>query len=299
MVEHADMHEFLATHPVFTGRDLARVLGNDARALRQVHNRLYYHTRRGRIVAVGGGLYAAIPPGADPATYPVDPYLIAAHSAPGAILCLHTALELHGVAYSLFNVKTCYAAVSRHARTWRGVTYRTLIYPAALRRRGIAEIGTATMDRSGLPVRVTTLERTLVDTLATPAAAGGVEEVWRSLGAVQYLDTTAVVDYVERLGSATTAARVGFFLEQHQRTLGVPDDVLERLEAMRPLAIHYFSRNEHRAHRDGVLRKRWHLVVPTTLVNQTWDELAGMEPAMPARAASQPSDSGTDWGEGP
>jgi len=124
-----------------------------------------------------------------------------------------------------------------------------------------------------LPITVTSIERTLVDTLAMPEQSGGIEEVWRSLGAVQYLKVDAVVDYVERLGSATTAARVGFFLEQHQRAMGVPDEILERLAAMRPQSIHYFSR---RARRGGELRKRWHLVVPSALATRSWDEIAAM-----------------------
>ena len=37
-----------------------------------------------------------------------------------------------------------------------------------------------TLDRQGLPIRVTGLERTLVDVLDRPALAGGWEEAWRS-----------------------------------------------------------------------------------------------------------------------
>lgn len=294
MPDRPDMHEFLATHPVFTPQDLSLFLGKgQPLSSRAINNRLYYHTRRGRIVAAWGGVYAAVPPGMDASNYPVDPYLVAAYSAPGAILCLHTALELHGVAYSLFNTTTCYSAEHQRLRVWRGITYRTLIHPAPLRRVEAVNAGTTTMDRSGLKLTVTTLERTLVDALTTPAAAGGVEEVWRSLGAVKYLDFHAVVDYVERLGIATTAARVGFFLEQHQVALGVPDDILERLEAMRPQEPHYFLRSERRG---GVLLHRWHLMVPNALVSRAWEEMASAE-RPPAEAS--PDDTDTDWEEGP
>lgn len=274
MAESRDMHEFFETHPVFTRRDLALFLGDETPSLRHVHNRLYYHTRRGRVVATGGGVYAAIPPGADPTSYPIDPYLVAASAAPDAILALHTALELHGVAYSLFNVSTCFVEAPRRTRTWREVTYRTIPHPPALRRSGATRTGIVTVDRAGLPVTVTSMERTLVDTLAMPEQSGGIEEVWRSLSAVQYLDLHAVADYVERLGSATTAARVGFFLEQNQGALGVSDTLLERLATMRPQSIHYFSR---RMRRGGELRQRWHLVVPTALATRAWDELASIE----------------------
>lgn len=54
------------THPVFTAQTLAHVLGDETSSSRHVQNRLYYHTHQGRVVAAGGGVYAAIPPGADP-----------------------------------------------------------------------------------------------------------------------------------------------------------------------------------------------------------------------------------------
>ncbi|CAN5811122.1 hypothetical protein BH11GEM2_BH11GEM2_04870 [soil metagenome] len=294
MSDRLDMHAFLETHPVFTCGDLGRFLGADEPCSQLVHNRLYYHTRRGRIVAAGAGVYASIPPGSDPASYPVDPYLVAARTAPDTILALHTALELHGVAYSLFNVSACYTDVRRRTWTWRGVTYRTLPHPAALRQTGSTHVGTVVMDRAGMPVTVTTLERTLVDTLRMPEHSGGIEEVWRSLSAVQYLNVEALADYVERLGSATTAARVGFFLEQHQAAMGVPDDTLERLAAMRPQGIHYFSRGVRRG---GELRKRWHLIVPTALIRQEWEEFAAMHAGGSSWAEHGQVGSGTHSGE--
>ena len=54
---------------------------------------------------------------------------------------------------------------------------------------------------AGGVVRVTTLERTLVDVLDAPANAGGGEEVWRSLEMVEFFDFDAVISYTLRLGS--------------------------------------------------------------------------------------------------
>ena len=47
---------------------------------------LAYYTRTGRVVRVRRGLYAVIPPGADPASYPVDPRLVAAKLTPDAVV---------------------------------------------------------------------------------------------------------------------------------------------------------------------------------------------------------------------
>ena len=69
--------------------------------------------------------------------------------------------------------------------------------------------------------RLTSLDRTLVDVLHRPDLAGGWEEVWRSLESVEYFDLDSVLEYALLLENATTAAKVGFFLEQHREPLMV------------------------------------------------------------------------------
>lgn len=73
------------------------------------------------------------------------------------------------------------------------------------------------MDRAGLSVRVTSLERTLVDVLVRPDLGGGWEEIWRSLEMVEFFDLDVVIDYTLLFENATTAAKVGFFLELRRR----------------------------------------------------------------------------------
>jgi hypothetical protein len=88
--------------------------------------------------------------------------------------------------------------------------------PAAL--RDLPDLGGGVVEclHGGGVVRVTTLERSLVDVLDAPERNGGWEEVWRSLEMVEYFDLDAVLAYTRVLGSALTAARVGFFLAQHR-----------------------------------------------------------------------------------
>ena len=69
--------------------------------------------------------------------------------------------------------------------------------------------------RQGYPVRVTPLERTLVDGLMYPHLSGGLENVLRAWAlARDVLDVDAVVYQVERLGVVVLRQRVGFVMEQ-------------------------------------------------------------------------------------
>ena len=49
------------------------------------------------------------------------------------------------------------------------------------------------VDRAGLAVRVTSLERTLVDVLDRTDLSGGWEEIWRSLEMVEFFDLDVVI----------------------------------------------------------------------------------------------------------
>jgi hypothetical protein len=90
-------------------------------------------------------------------------------------------------------------------------------------------------------VRVTTLERALVDTVDAPDKGGGWEEMWRSLESVEFFDLDAVIDYARKLGSAIAAARVGFFLDQHREPLMVEAAHLDRLKELGPKEPRYFD----------------------------------------------------------
>jgi predicted transcriptional regulator of viral defense system len=138
-----------------------------------------------------------------------------------------------------------------------------------LRARRKACFDVKTVDRAGVAVRVTSLERTLVDILDRPDLSGGWEEVWRSLESIEFFDLEKVVEYALLLGNATTAAKVGYFLDQHRATLMVEDAHLAPLKKHRPRQPHYVDRVRRR---EGVLVAEWNLVVPAHVAARSWEE---------------------------
>jgi len=124
-------------------------------------------------------------------------------------------------------------------------------------------------DRSGMTISVTGLERTFVDVLNRPDLSGSWEEIWRSLETVEYFDLDKVALYVDLLGNATTAAKVGFFLEQHRDSLMVDEAHLKTFRDRRSRRPHYL---EHSRRKAGRFVAAWNLIVPEELYGRSWEE---------------------------
>ena len=265
-------HEpFFRQHPVFTAEDLAAHLASrGAVGCRGQEALLAYYTKASRVIRVRRGLYAVVPPGAEPESYPVDPYLIAAKLTPDAVLSHHTALEFHGRAYSAWNQLNYSASRPIGSLTFRSHGFRGAKFPEALRRSRTEHFDVLGRERSGVGVRVASLERTLVDVLHRPNLSGGWEEIWRSLESVEFFNFDRVVEYVLLLGNATTAAKVGFFLEQHRDGLMVEECHLRPLRERRPRQPHYLDRN---GRKPGCLMADWNLVVPNDVLERSWGEV--------------------------
>jgi predicted transcriptional regulator of viral defense system len=265
------LQDFFATHPVFTHEDLVEFLSNKGSTNVKIRESILNHyTKRGRLLRVRRGLYLTVPPGLTPEKCPIDPYLVASRMAPDAVLTYHTALELHGKAYSLSEEFTYLTRSGSRPLNFRGQRYHGVVYPRKLTKKGQESFGVVSVDRQGLDVRVTSLDRTFVDMLDRPSLGRAWEEIWRSLEMVEFFDLDKVVEYTHLMGNATTAGKVGFFLEQHKDTLMPNEDHLERLRSLIPAKPHYMVHNGRKA---GRFLKKWNLVVPPEILERRWEEV--------------------------
>ena len=77
-------------------------------------------------------------------------------------------------------------------------------------------------------VRVSDLERTVIDCLSNPKLCGGISELAKGLWSKRNeTDFSKLLDYVERFGSKAVAKRLGFLLELFE--LG-GQDLLDKLQ---------------------------------------------------------------------
>ncbi len=245
MSKSGRLNEFFALHAVFTVEELDCFLSE--RSTSNVNTRkslLTYHRNQGRIMLLRRGLYAVVPYGYSPEKCPVDPYMITAKLKNDAVLAYHTALEFHGKAYTVFS-RFHYVSVCKSLPfTFRSFEFRSVSVPATLVAGDRMMFGVDRYMRSGVEIRVTDLERTMVDVLNRPELTGSWEEIWRSLQSIEYFDLEKVVEYTLLLENATTAAKVGFFLDQNREALMVSDSYLFSLHELRPMQPHYMIRSK-------------------------------------------------------
>lgn len=187
-----------------------------------------------------------------------------------AALSHHTALEFHGKAYSVFNTVSYTTQYRTDPFNFRSYTFLPVPAPRKLIIESKADYGVIRRLRSGIEIRVTSLERTLVDMLNRPDLSGSWEELWRSLESIEYFELDSLLEYIEILDNSTAAAKVGYFLQQNRDALMVDDRFINKLKNMKPNQPHYFSRSNRKKCR---LVKEWNLMVPTEIMNHTWSEV--------------------------
>ena len=258
---------FLSAHPVFTRAEFAAAFGHPTSAA-NITSLLRHHLRAGNIKRVSREVYAAVPAHLAADRMVIERFAAASKLRSDGVLGFHSALELHGIAYSEFNEVQLISAGRTELLDLPFGTCRLVTPPKALVAAGKVDYLTITKDRQGVAVRVTAVERTIVDVLHRPELAGGVDEVLLSLDLVRYLDPVKVAGYVELLGNRSLASLSGWWLEPRRAALGVTDDVLARLRALLPRSKHYALGAEP-GH--AVLVEPWHVLLPPQAVDASFE----------------------------
>jgi len=265
------LENFFALYPVFTREEYVAFMNSQGFLNSNTQRELLvYHVKKGHVIKIRRGLYAVVSRAvSDPNNMPVDAYLIAGRVMKDSLLSHHTALDFHGVAYSIYHTFYFYSHSAIKSFQHQGNAFFRIPFSKTLIEKKQEFLGAKKQDRQGLDICVTSLERTLVDILDRPELAGGWEEIWRSFGMVATLDLDLILKYSLVLDNATTTAKVGFFLETHQKEFAVTEKHLAQLEQHIPRGKHYMDR---KIGQNNKLIKRWNLIVPVNVLVKNWEE---------------------------
>jgi predicted transcriptional regulator of viral defense system len=254
---------FFSAHPVFRRDEYARAVGRKSTD-RVVSAMLRQHLKAGNIRRVARGVFAAVPAHGDAATWPTDRFLAASRLKPDAVIAYHSALELHGAAYTDAPDVQAVSAGEPTVFATDQFACRFVKRPAGF----VAKHDVTTVDRGGLTVRVTTLERTLADLFDRLDLAGGADELFNSLALVERVKADDLVRAVRGLKDGGAAGAVGWWLEREQDRLGVPASALKSLHTLQPKHPQYVLGAQRG---EAKFVKDWNILVPKALAAPTFE----------------------------
>jgi len=199
------------------------------------------------------GLYYIIPQGTSREGYIVDKFLVANKLSKNSLIGYHSALELHGAAYS--PSKIVYIITERSFRSFKfqGVEYRSV--------KGKTSFGKTFLLREGQKLSVSDRERTLIDGISRLKYSGGVEEYFKSIEMFPYVDFKKILKYLKIYQKKVLYGKVGFILSYFAKKWNFPEKVKSKMKANLSKKIYYLTSRKEK----NQLIKEWNLIVPVRL----------------------------------
>jgi predicted transcriptional regulator of viral defense system len=245
--------QYAQSSPLFTVREARNLYRKDKRS-RSIPNLLYRLKRQGRVRLVANGIYA----GALAAT-PLNRYSVPHALRNDAVVGLHSALEVHGVANQVFQTVYYFSFRARKDVVFDGVTYHRVAPPKALAGSSSHRLFQTQVSVDG--VLVTLRERSLVDCLLFLDYSGGVEELDKSLAMFPSFDFDAALAYLKVLRQPWLYSRLGFLLDRHADKLFFRGKVRDHFLRKLPRGVVYLSNKRRGNH----WVPTWKLMVPESL----------------------------------
>lgn len=243
------LHTLFYRQQVFTFDEARQKLRLSASSLQKMLHELQ---RDGYILRIKKRLYAVIPVEATGRDFTPDKYLVAAKLQKKSYLSYHTALELHGVAESVYN--TVFISVPRQAKPFQfqGTTY---LFVTKYDSFGLTKVKI-----NGIPLIVTDREKTILDGIDRLKYAGALEEYLKSVSSFPSIDVSKLIRYLKLSKKKALYAKVGWLLSLLIKQWFVKQSVLDELR--KHLSKRTFYLQETNGNVSFHFNSTWNLMVP-------------------------------------
>ncbi len=243
-----DLYKKLAVRRCFTHSDMVELTGSESAAIWKIRSYL----TKGYIERVRRDLYAVISMETE---QPIpNRFQIASRITEDSFVSHHSAFEFYGYANQVF-----YEVYFSAGKRVRSFDYDGLHYQPVLRR------GSDNVTEKDNGVRVTTLERTVIDSIADFTKIGGLEELLRCLALIPSLNESKLLEVLEAYGRGQLYQKAGYILETYRDELSLTETFFSECMKRSSSSKTYLFDKQN----DFVFHRKWLLYAPAKLKKLT------------------------------
>ena len=180
-------------------------------------------------------------------------YRIASSITDGSYISHHSAFEYYGLANQVFYEVYVSGGKRFNSFEYDGVIYR---YIAPRVKFGVVE------NSDG--IRVTDIERTVIDGINNFEKNSGLEELLRCIELIPYINEEQLYDYLKRYDKQFLFQKTGYILNHFRKELRLSDRFFEVCESKINKSVRYLYNGLE--YEKNIFDNRWQLVVPENLL---------------------------------
>lgn len=234
----------LAAMRCFTHRDMVQLTGSENAAAWNIRNYL----KKGYIERIRYGLYAVLSMETD---MPIpNRFQIASRVSDDSFVSHHSALEFYGYANQVFY--EVYFSTEKKIRPF---------YFDGLRYQPVFWRGNDDVKEMNHGVRVTSLERTVIDSIADFTKISGLEELLRCLALIPSLDESKLLEVLDRYGRTQLYQKVGYIFEEYKEAPQLSENFFSECMKRASSSKTYLCKKQD----DFVFHRKWNLYAPGDL----------------------------------
>ncbi len=244
----------LAKYPVFSIEDAKKLTGNEKTAYSQLDRLM----KKGLVKKIRKKIYSAVNPttGQMVATR----YQIACAITDTAYISHHSAFEYYGLVNQVFYEVYVSSETKFNHFEHDHVTYK---YVSSRMQEGVAEAKNTT------GVRITDLERTVVDSIRDFNKIGGFEELLHCLEGVHYLDEKKLKHYLSIYDTQGLYQKVGYLLDRYRKEMQLSKEFIDYCKSKIGKSRRYLVSD---LKEESYYNKEWKLMVPEGMFEITDQE---------------------------
>ena len=232
----------------FTKKDVIGIFGSNT----QYENWIAKQLRAKKIVKIRNGLYVHV----DVSGYPLTTkFEIATKIAGDAFVCYHSALEYFGVANQVFNTVTVGSKARFNDFSFDDIDYIRKPFKHYAQIMNIVTAG----------VRITSLERTVVDCIDDIDAGGGIDEVLNAIDQIRMLDEGKILGTLKTYNCVLLYQKVGYVLSHFKEKFMLSEEFFDECKSRLTNQVKYFLQDEYQ---NLEYNSVWKLMAPKNLLSR-------------------------------